>query len=348
MDNQLPAWLTSIAHADDIKKLDMLKADLLGKSGIVTHGLKQLGQLSPEDRKAKGAEINRVRDTLLNAFQERYKALDALHVAQKLQAETIDMTLPSPKVGLGRLHPLTVLMNDIQSFFEKRGFSFVQGPEIDDEWHNFDALNIPEHHPARQNHDTFYMQASCDEQQEKNRRLLRTHTSTVQIRSMMTKKPPLRLISMGRVYRSDDLDATHTPMFHQVEGLVIDKGIHMGHLKGLLRDFCSALFGVDDAPIRMRPSFFPFTEPSAEVDVACTKKDGRLIMGEGGGWMELLGCGMVHPHVLQNCGIDPNEYQGFAFGMGIERLCMIKNGMTDIRQLYEGDERWMHHFGSLA
>ncbi len=237
-------------------------------------------------------------------------------------------------------------MNEIRTFFHQRGFTFAQGPEIEDDWHNFDALNIPEHHPARQNHDTFYMHVNSPVGAIK--RLLRTHTSTVQIRTMSQSKPPLRLISMGRVYRSDDLDATHTPMFHQVEGLVIDRNIHMGHLKGLLQEFSSALFQVENAPIRMRPSFFPFTEPSAEVDVACTKRDGKLIMGEGGHWMELLGCGMVHPQVLDNCGIDPTQFQGFAFGMGIERLCMIKNGITDIRNLYEGDEHWLRHYGCAA
>lgn len=346
MHSQLPTWLLAIQSEHDLKKLDVLKAELLGKTGTVSSALKQLGQLSPEERKTKGAEINTIRDALQAAFASQHIHIQEILVQQKINSEKVDVTLPHFPQPMGYIHPLTKLMNELKGFFERRGFTCVDGPEIEDEWHNFDALNIPAHHPARQSHDTFYIKNTNENSLIK--KLLRTHTSTVQIRHMSHQKPPMRLISMGRVFRSDDLDATHTPMFHQIEGLVIEEGIHMGHLKGLLREFSSALLNVDNAPIRMRPSFFPFTEPSAEVDIACSRKDGKLTMGSGGEWMELLGCGMVHPNVLTNCGIDPNKYQGFAFGMGIERLCMIKNGIVDIRQLYDGDEHWLNHFGSLA
>lgn len=346
MQSQLPIWLDQITTTTDLSQFEALKAALLGKSGAVTQALKGLATLPTiEEKKAKGAEINTIRDALAEAFQNQSQILETKAIEQKLDSEALDITLPPPLFtqsgALGRIHPLTALKEEIADFFQKRGFTFAEGPEVEDEWHNFDALNIPSHHPARQNHDTFFIEGHPTY-------LLRTHTSTVQIRSMATQKPPLRLISVGRVYRSDDLDATHTPMFHQIEGLVLDKNINMGHLKGLIREFCSTLFGVADVPVRFRPSFFPFTEPSAEVDIACTKKDGKLVIGKGGDWLELLGCGMVHPNVLTNCGIDPHEYQGFAFGMGLERLCMIKNGIVDIRQLYDGDEAWLKHFGSFS
>ncbi|MDP3371625.1 MAG: phenylalanine--tRNA ligase subunit alpha [Candidatus Paracaedibacteraceae bacterium] len=346
MQSQLPTWLNQIKTTTDLPQLEALKAALLGKSGAVTQALKGLAQLpSIEEKKAKGAEINVIRDALIENFQSQTQILEAHAIKQKLNAEALDITLPfssfTQNSSIGRIHPLTSLKEEIADFFQKRGFTFAEGPEVEDEWHNFDALNIPSHHPARQNHDTFFIQNHPTH-------LLRTHTSTVQIRSLATQKPPLRLISVGRVYRSDDLDATHTPMFHQIEGLVLDKNIHMGHLKGLIREFCSTLFGVADVPVRFRPSFFPFTEPSAEVDIACTRKDGKLVIGKGGDWLELLGCGMVHPNVLTNCDVDPLEYQGFAFGMGLERLCMIKNGIADIRQLYDGDETWLKHFGSFS
>jgi phenylalanyl-tRNA synthetase alpha chain len=346
VQQQLPAWLSQIIATTDLQQLDMLKTTLVGKSGAITLALKGLADLtSIEEKKAKGAEINALRDSLNEAFKQQNQILEERAIAQKLAAETLDMTLPPPHFvesgPLGRIHPLTSLKNEIADFFQKRGFTFAEGNEVEDEWHNFDALNIPSHHPARQSHDTFFIEGHP-------KHLLRTHTSTVQIRAMATQKPPLRLISIGRVYRSDDLDATHTPMFHQIEGLVLGKDIHMGHLKGLISEFCSALFGVEDLPVRFRPSFFPFTEPSAEVDIACTKKDGKLVIGKGGDWLELLGCGMVHPNVLTNCGIDPVEFQGFAFGVGLERLCMIKNGIADIRQLYEGDDAWLKHYGSFG
>ena len=346
MQSQLPIWLNQITTTTDLLQLETLKTSLLGKRGAVTQALKGLAQLSSiDEKKAKGAEINAVRDSLTATFQKQSQQLEEQAIQNKLKAESLDVTLPpttfTQSGALGRIHPLTALKEEIADFFQKRGFTFAEGPEVEDEWHNFDALNMPSHHPARQNHDTFFIEGHP-------KHLLRTHTSTVQIRSLAKQKPPIRLLSIGRVYRSDDLDATHTPMFHQIEGLVLDKSIHIGHLKGLIRDFCSALFGVADVPVRFRPSFFPFTEPSAEVDIACSKKDGKLVIGKDGDWLELLGCGMVHPNVLTSCGVDPLEYQGFAFGMGLERLCMIKNGIVDIRQLYEGDDTWLKHFGSFS
>ncbi len=359
MHTQLPLWIDTIQTAADTRQLDDLKASLMGKTGTVTLALKNLGQLSIDEKKAKGAEINAIRDALIAAFTAKFDALTTEAINKKLSAEAVDITLPTRHAvgsqnSIGRIHTLTSLMLEIKDFFYKRGFTFAEGPEVEDEWHNFDALNIPSHHPARQNHDTFYIKTDSlsnmneEPSQLPHSHLLRTHTSTVQIRALAKEKPPLRLISFGRVYRSDDLDATHTPMFHQIEGLVLDKGIHMGHLKGLIREFCSTLFGVSNVPVRFRPSFFPFTEPSAEVDIACSRKDGKLMIGEGGDWLELLGCGMVHPNVLTNCGVDPAEYQGFAFGIGLERLCMLKNGIIDIRQCYEGDDAWLKHFGSFS
>ncbi len=357
VQTRLPLWIDAIQAAADTRQLDDLKASLMGKAGIVTLALKNLSQLSIDEKKIKGAEINAIRDALITAFMIKADTLATDAINKKLNAEAVDVTLPTQRTtvvqsNLGRTHPLTSLMLEIKDFFYKRGFTFAEGPEVEDEWHNFDALNIPSHHPARQNHDTFYIKTDDIVSEEQtslsHNYLLRTHTSTVQIRALATQKPPLRLISFGRVYRSDDLDATHTPMFHQIEGLVLDKNIHMGHLKGLIREFCSTLFGVSNVPVRFRPSFFPFTEPSAEVDIACSRKDGKLVIGEGGDWLELLGCGMVHSNVLTNCGVDPAEYQGFAFGIGLERLCMLKNGIIDIRQCYEGDESWLKHFGSFS
>ncbi len=332
-------WHQKIQTCSDLQALDEIRVHLLGKTGLITTELKTLGQLSPDERKTKGAEINAVRDSLSTLLSEKKEELEKNALELRLQTEALDITLPIRPEKKGNLHLLTQVLNDIQIYFRDLGFQIVEGPEIDDDYHNFDALNIPVHHPARQNHDTFYIK-------DHPLRLLRTHTSTAQIRTLENQKPPLRIISIGRVYRSDALDATHTPMFHQLEGLVLEPHTHMGHLKGCLTDFCCHFFGVDDIKSRFRPSFFPFTEPSGELDINCSREGGQLKIGVGSGWLELLGCGMVHPNVLKNCGVNPDEYQGFAFGVGVERLTMLKYGLPDIRALYESDERWLNHYGA--
>jgi phenylalanyl-tRNA synthetase alpha chain len=265
---------------------------------------------------------------------------EALH--QQLARERIDVTLPVRAEPEGRIHPLSQTIDEIVAIFGEMGFSVAEGPDIEDDFHNFTALNIPPEHPARQEQDTFYL----PERPDGSRQVLRTHTSPVQVRTMKAQPPPIRIIVPGRTFRSDH-DATHSPMFHQVEGLVIDKSTHMGHLKGCLIEFCRAFFDIDDLPVRFRPSYFPFTEPSAEVDIGCSRKGGGLTIGKGGDWLEILGSGMVHPKVLAICGIDPAEYQGFAFGMGIERIAMLKYGIPDLRTFYESDLRWLRHYGFL-
>lgn len=332
-------WISKINTCDSLGSLNDLKVELLGKAGLITSQLKSLGSLDPEERKLRGAELNAWRDELGLSFSARIEFLEGEILNQKLANEGQDVSLPPRQNPLGSIHLISQTLNQIHGYFKSKGFFVAEGPEVEDEFHNFDALNIPAHHPARQSHDTFYLKDHPGQ-------LLRTHTSTVQIRTLKHHKPPLRFMATGRVYRSDDLDATHTPMFHQVEGLVIEPGIHFGHLKATIIDFCRWFFGVDDLPVRFRPSFFPFTEPSAEVDIGCTRKDGKLIIGNGGDWLELLGCGMVHPNVLKACDIDSSIHRGFAFGMGIERLIMVKYGIADIRQLYEGDLRWLNQSGS--
>jgi len=332
----LQEWQRAIETCQSLTDLDALRVRLVGKSGLVTEMLKELGQLDAEARKIRGAEVNTLRTTIQRLLDNQKEILTEAALSSRLQTEKLDMTLPSRPTVSGRLHPLTQVFEDISHYFQRLGFDIVEGPDIEDDEHNFNALNIPAHHPARQSHDTFYLQGG--------HWLLRTHTSPVQIRTMRQKPPPLRILVPGRVYRCDH-DATHTPMFHQFEGLVIDRDIHMGHLKGCLRDFCRAFFGLDDLPVRFRPSFFPFTEPSAEMDIACSREGGLLKIGSGAGWLEVLGCGMVHPKVLQNCSIDPEIYQGFAFGMGVERLTMLKYGIADIRDFYACDARWLQHFG---
>lgn len=310
---------------------------LLGKSGLVTQQLKALGQLPPDERRTQGAAINALRDALSALLGGQKEILERHALEQRLRNETLDVTLPVRPEKQGTLHLLTQVTQDIKNYFRDLGFDFVDGPELDDDYHNFDALNIPAHHPARQSHDTFYIKNHPT-------RLLRTHTTNVEIRTLVNKKPPARLITIGRVYRSDALDATHTPMFHQLEGFVIEPTIHMGHLKGCLSDFCRHFFGVETLTTRFRPSFFPFTEPSAELDIDAS------FLNKGSNkatkWLEVLGCGMLHPQVLRNCGVDPDTHQGFAFGAGIERLTMLKYGIKDIRELYDSDERWLSHYGT--
>ena len=333
-----------IAKAGDLSALDEARVQALGKKGRITDLMKTLGGLDPEERKATGAALNVLKDEIaaLIATQEaalRQQALDA-----RLASETLDITLSVRPEKKGHIHPISQTMEELASIFADMGFTIAEGPDIEDDWHNFTALNFPVGHPAREMHDTFYLPDDPGETGEKAKKVLRTHTSPVQIRHLLQNKPPVRIIVMGRTYRSD-YDITHTPMFHQCEGLVIDKAVHMGHLKGCLRDFAAAYFGIDDLPTRFRPSFFPFTEPSAEMDIGCSREGGGLKIGAGDSWLEILGCGMVHPNVLKNCGLDPDEYQGFAFGMGIERIAMLKYGIPDLRTFFESDVRWLEHYG---
>ena len=337
--------LAAIAASDTLEALEAVRIDTLGKQGSISALLKTLGQMSPEERQTKGAAINALREAVTAAIAEKKALLEAAALDARLATERLDMTLPAPEAPLGSVHPVSQVMDELAEIFADMGFAVAEGPEIEDDWHNFTALNIPETHPARAMHDTFYF--PDDQAVDGRKMLLRTHTSPVQIRTMMAQKPPIRIIAPGRVYRSDS-DATHTPMFHQIEGLVIDKGIHLGHLKWTLETFLKAFFERDDVVLRMRPSYFPFTEPSAEVDVGYTLVNGKRVIGGSEGWMEVLGSGMVHPRVIAACGLDPNEYQGFAFGTGVDRLAMLKYGMDDLRAFFDGNLRWLNHYGFAA
>ncbi len=337
-------WLHRIEGASDLAALEAERVAALGKQGAVTGLLKTLGGMTPDERQAQGPRIHGLREAVTDALAGRKAALEAEALERKLATESLDMTLPVSPGPQGSVHPVSQVMDELAEIFADMGFSVATGPEIEDDWHNFTALNIPESHPARAMHDTFYF----DETDAQGRKmLLRTHTSPVQIRTMVAEKPPIYIIAPGRTYRSDS-DATHTPMFHQVEGLVIDRGIHMGHLKWTLETFLGAYFERDDIVLRLRPSYFPFTEPSAEVDVGYTVQKGRRILGGSDHWMELLGSGMVHPKVIEACGLDPEEWQGFAFGCGIDRLAMLKYGMDDLRAFFDGDIRWLRHYGFNA
>ncbi|AGH98987.1 phenylalanine--tRNA ligase subunit alpha [Micavibrio aeruginosavorus] len=333
-----------VEQATDLAALDAARVAALGKNGRITALMKNLGTMTPDERKETGAALNVLKDEIADLIARQDAALKKQAMDQKLAAETIDITLSPRPERKGHIHPISQTMDEIAAIFADMGFVINEGPDIEDDFHNFTALNFPPGHPAREMHDTFYLPDDPDAAGEAAKKLLRTHTSTVQVRTMMKQKPPIRMIVMGRTYRSD-YDMTHTPMFHQCEGLVIDKSINMGHLKGCLLDFVRAYFNIDDLPLRFRPSFFPFTEPSAEVDIGCSRKDGGLKIGAGDSWLEIGGCGMVHPNVLKNCGIDPDEYQGFAFGMGIERMAMLKYGIPDLRTFFESDVRWLEHYG---
>ena len=336
--------LERIAGAADLAALEVERVAALGKQGAVTQLLKTLGSMTPEQRQAEGPRIHSLRERVTEAITSRKAALEAAEIERKLATETIDLTLPVPAGPQGTVHPVSQVMDELAEIFADLGFSVATGPEIEDDWHNFTALNIPESHPARAMHDTFYFDRTGG---EGRRMLLRTHTSPVQIRTMQSQKPPIYIIAPGRTYRSDS-DATHTPMFHQVEGLVIDRGIHLGHLKWTLETFLKAYFERNDIVLRLRPSYFPFTEPSAEVDVGYSIVNGRRVLGGAERWMELLGSGMVHPKVIEACGLDPEEWQGFAFGCGIDRLAMLKYGMDDLRAFFDGDIRWLKHYGFSA
>jgi phenylalanyl-tRNA synthetase alpha chain len=349
--------LAAIAGCASSAALEEQRVALLGKKGTLTEALKTLGQATPEERKTLGAALNQLKAEITEALEQKKSSLAAAELTARLAAEKIDVTLPAQPFAQGKIHPVSQVIDEITAIFSTLGFAVAEGPDIEDEFHNFDALNIPASHPARQMHDTFYLgtgdsglgirEKLSPESLKPNpdsRYLLRTHTSPVQIRTMKAGKPPFRFIAPGSTYRCDS-DLTHTPMFHQIEGFVIDKGIHMGHLKGCIEQFLSAFFELDSVPLRFRPSFFPFTEPSAEVDIGCKRSREELKIGEGNDWLEVMGCGMVHPNVLKNCGIDPNEWQGFAFGMGVERLAMLKYGIPDLRTFFESDVRWLKHYG---
>ena len=333
--------------AADLGAVEAIRVEALGRQGSVSAFLKTLGRMSPDERQTAAPAIQALREDVSSALATRKSALEAEQLTARLQSERIDLSLPASAAPVGRVHPISQVFDELTEIFADLGFSVATGPEIEDQWHNFSALNIPETHPARAMHDTFYLDEDTPEP-----RVLRTHTSPVQIRAMMSGPPPHRLIAPGRVYRSDS-DATHTPMFHQVEGLVIDRGITMGHLKWTLQTVLAAFFERDYLRLRLRPSYFPFTEPSAEVDVGFTLVDGQRVIGgdpdgPGGGWMELLGSGMVHHSVLAACDLDADEWQGFAFGVGVDRLAMLKYGIEDLRACFDGDQRWLAHYGFSA
>ena len=341
--SELSTALAAIAAAPDLAALDHQRVAALGKSGWVTALLKTLGAMSPDERASRGPEIQATRSGVAEAIGARKDALEAAELERRLATETIDLSLPVARFPVGSVHPVSQVMDELAEIFADLGFAVAEGPEIETDWYNFTALNMPESHPARAMHDTFY----CEPRAGEAARVLRTHTSPVQIRAMEKLGAPLRIIAPGRVYRSDS-DATHTPMFHQIEGLVIDKAIHLGHLKWTLETFLKAFFERDDIAIRLRPSYFPFTEPSAEVDVGWSTVNGRRVVGGQEGWMEVLGSGMVHPRVIAAAGLDPEEWQGFAFGTGVDRLAMLKYGMNDLRAFFDGDLRWLKHYGFSA
>jgi phenylalanyl-tRNA synthetase alpha chain len=342
--DQLKTDLLAAIGTADLAALEDIRVSALGKSGSVTGLLKTLGGMSPEERQTTGPRIHALREAVTEALTGRKAGLEREALDARLAGETLDMTLPADVPSAGTVHPVSQVMDELAEIFADLGFAVATGPEIEDDWHNFTALNIPESHPARAMHDTFYFPDQVDGERKM---LLRTHTSPVQIRTMVNQKPPIRIIAPGRTYRSDS-DATHTPMFHQVEGLVIDKGITLGHLKWTLETFLKAYFERDDIVLRLRPSYFPFTEPSAEVDVGYTIQNGKRVIGGSDHWMEVLGSGMVHPKVIAACGLDPDEWQGFAFGCGIDRLAMLKYGMDDLRPFFDGDIRWLKHYGFAA
>jgi phenylalanyl-tRNA synthetase alpha chain len=325
----------AIESAGDSAALEKLRVEWLGKKGRVTDLLKSLGQLDADERPKVGAEINAVKQLLSERISERKETLQQAAIASQLAAEALDVTLPGRREDLGALHPITRTIDRMAAYFGALGFEVVEGPEIEDDYHNFEALNIPAHHPARAMHDTFYIDDT---------HVLRTHTSGVQVRTMETREPPLRVICPGRVYRCDS-DLTHSPMFHQVEGLLIDENVSFGQLKGIIQEFLHAFFEQDGLAVRFRPSYFPFTEPSAEVDIQCVKCAGKgCRICSGTGWLEVMGCGMVHPRVLEMSGVDTERYQGFAFGMGVERLAMLRYGIGDLRLNFENDLRFLAQF----
>ena len=334
---------SAIAAAADERALEAVRVAALGKKGTVSERLKGLGAMTPEERKTAGPVLNGLKNQIATAIEARRAQLRQADLEERLKTETIDVTLPARPEQQGSVHPITQVLEEVIAIFADMGFAVAEGPHIETDWYNFGALNIPQEHPARQEHDTFYFNPKPDG----SRMVLRTHTSPVQIRTMETAEPPIRIIAPGRTFRSDS-DQTHTPMFHQVEGLVLDETTHMGHLKGCLEAFCKAFFEVEAVKMRFRPSHFPFTEPSMEVDIGCHWEGRELKIGEGDDWMEILGSGMVHPNVIKAGGLDPDRIQGFAFGMGIDRIAMLKYGIPDLRAFFEADLRWLRHYGFAA
>jgi len=331
---------SAMSQAANLRELDGVRVAFLGKQGRLSTLMKGLGALPPEERKQRGAALNEARAAIDISLDLSHSVLATADLNARLLAEKQDMSLPARPIPAGSIHPINRTIEELTAIFGAMGFSAVAGPDIESDWYNFGALNIPDHHPARQDQDTFYLPGQGADGRPL---VLRTQTSPLQVRTMLGQEPPIRIIAPGRTYRADH-DATHSPMFHQVEGLVIDRGITLGHLKGCLTDFLRAFFGISTLPVRFRSSYFPFTEPSMEVDIGWNRKTGEL--GAGGDWLEILGSGMVHPRVLANCGIDAREWQGFAFGMGIERITMLKHGIADLRPFYEGDIRWLAHYAS--
>src|SRR5690606_26657418 len=348
-ESKIAQTLAAIEAAASADAVEAIRIEALGKQGWISQALKTLGKMSPEERQRAAPRIQAMREQVAEAIAARKATLEEAALEARLATERLDLTLPAPEFSRGSVHPVSQVMDELAEIFADMGFSVATGPEIEDDWYNFTALNMPESHPARAMHDTFYFP---DAAESGGRMLLRTHTSPVQVRTMLTQGAPLRIIAPGRVYRSDS-DATHTPMFHQVEGLVIDRDIHLGHLKWTRETFLKAFFERDDLVLRLRPSYFPFTEPSVEVDAGFAIVNGRRVLGGSGdepghGWMELLGSGMVNPRVLEMSGLDPNEWQGFAFGVGVDRLAMLKYGMDDLRAFFDGDNRWLSHYGFSA
>tara|TARA_B100000686_G_C16745363_1_gene949137 strand:- start:37 stop:1092 length:1056 start_codon:yes stop_codon:yes gene_type:complete len=329
-----------ISNTGTLDKLNSIRIEVFGKKGLITNHLKSLVELPENERKEKGKKINDLKKKIETLLQQKNKNLSDNEISQKLQKEEVDVTLSTRPAHEGKLSPITQTIAEVTKIFQKMGFETALGPDIEDDYHNFTALNIPPEHPARQLHDTFYIK-------NKKNKLLRTHTSPVQIRTLEKKKPPLKIIAPGRTYRADS-DMTHTPMFHQVEGLYLDTNVNMSQLKGCIMDFCKEFFEIDDLPVRFRPSFFPFTEPSAEIDIGCYKDKKNIRIGNGGSWLEIMGCGMVHNEVLKYCKIDSKKYQGFAFGLGVERLAMLKYGISDLRSFFDSDIKWLNNFGFLT
>ena len=345
-EQQVTDTLERLHSADSVDQVEAIRVEALGKQGWISQLMKTLGKMSPEERQQEAPRIQGLRTRVADAVEDRKAVLEAAALEERLASETLDLTLPAPATPKGSVHPVSQVMDELAEIFADLGFSVATGPEIEDDWHNFTALNMAETHPARAMHDTFYFP---DTDADGRRMLLRTHTSPVQIRSMVENGAPIRIIAPGRVYRSDS-DATHTPMFHQIEGLVIDRDIHLGHLKWTLETFLKAFFERDDIVLRLRPSYFPFTEPSVEVDVGWKDVNGRRVLGGDGdapghGWMELLGSGMVNRRVIEFAGLDSQEWQGFAFGVGVDRLAMLKYAMDDLRAFFDGDNRWLTHYG---
>ncbi|MBP1851242.1 phenylalanine--tRNA ligase subunit alpha [Rhizobium halophytocola] len=343
LDTLKSELLSQIEAAGDEGAIEAVRVSALGKKGSVSDLLKTLGAMTPEERQTRGAAINALKTEVTDRITARKSELKDAAINARLAAETVDVSLPvrSSPAERGRIHPISQITDEITAIFADMGFSIAEGPDIETDYYNFTALNFPDGHPAREMHDTFFLQP--DENGE--RKVLRTHTSPVQVRTMEASTPPIRIVIPGKTYRQDS-DATHSPMFHQVEGLVIDKTANVGHLRWVLEEFCKTFFEVENVVMRFRPSFFPFTEPSFEVDIQCDRSSGPIVkFGEGTDWMEILGCGMVHPNVLRAGGLDPDEYQGFAWGMGLDRIAMLKYGMPDLRDFFNADVRWMSHYG---